>query len=73
MNIKKIFLVILETPGLAHICAHRDCSSRHRAAQVYTTWSPRAEKRGRHMCPSLTQKLSPIYSHLQMKNYFSPK
>lgn len=29
MNIKKIFLFILETPGLAYICTHRDCGSMH--------------------------------------------
>lgn len=37
-------------------------------AQICTRWGPRAKERSGHMPSSLTHKLSPTASHLQMKN-----
>lgn len=39
---------------------------------ICTQWGPRAARRC-GPCPSLTQKLSPIDYHLQMKNYLLPR
>jgi hypothetical protein len=42
----------------------------HRA---YTQWSPRDKRRTGHKPLSLSQKLSPVDRHSQMKILFSPK
>jgi hypothetical protein len=42
------------------------------SAQVYTTWGPSTQMRSEHKPAFLSRKLSPISSHLHIKNYFSP-
>ena len=56
--------------GLMHIWTHRDREVAYTGPfLVCIRWSPRTERRGGHMIPSLTKKLSPIDSHSQMENY----
>lgn len=64
---------LLDTTGLVvHLWTHiwYMYGSMYKPAQVCPRRSPRAERRSGHTPPSLTQKHSPIDSHLQWKLRF---
>lgn len=61
----------LNTEGLMHIRTDTETACIG-PAWICTRGSPSAQRRSRHMHPSLTQSLAPTDNYLQMKNYFSP-
>lgn len=52
---------LLDTTGLMHTCAHRDCAAHKRPAQVHPRQGTSTEgEADRHGVPALTKKLPAI-------------